>query len=179
MTSSPSYITKNRCGIYCFQYAVPSTIYQIGKNQPKKLFRKSLHTRERREALKHARILWLIMDKLLNKYFEDPIALGKAMQLLQRYESYANSDWETVQSEFLDKLDDEADWPLLNSALSMREESLANEEKKESEIIHLNKLIKHLMNSNNISRKAFLMYMFSVSIHSLMKIILILIDGNH
>ena len=84
MTSSPSYITKNRLGIYCFQYAIPSIIVKTGQNQLKQLFRKSLHTRNRREALKQARFLWLIMDKLADKYFRDPMSYGKAMELLKR-----------------------------------------------------------------------------------------------
>lgn len=145
MNSSPSYITKNRLGIYCFQYAIPSIIYKNGKNQPKKLFRKSLRTRERREALKQARILWLVMDKLINKYFDDPFAFGKAMGLLKTLDSFAASDWETVQRDFLDKLDDETDSPILCLALEMRDESLAIDAKNEEELSRCKKIIDLLM----------------------------------
>lgn len=64
MTKTPSYITKNRVGTYCFQYVLPSIIHSDSKNSTKKLFRKSLKTKNRRNALRLARILWLIMDNL-------------------------------------------------------------------------------------------------------------------
>ena len=143
MTSSPSYITKNRLGIYCFQYAIPSIIVKTGQNQLKQLFRKSLHTRNRREALKQARFLWLIMDKLADKYFRDPASYGKAMELLKRYDSFINCDWTTIEEQFFDKLDSESEIPLLDSAIKMRVEYSAKEIEQQQLINHYKKLLEH------------------------------------
>ena len=143
MTSSPSYITKNRLGIYCFQYAIPSIIVKTGQNQLKQLFRKSLHTRNRREALKQARFLWLIMDKLADKYFRDPASYGKAMELLKRYDSFINCDWTTIEEQFFDKLDSESEIPLLDSAIKMRVEYSAKEIEQQQLINHYKKLLVH------------------------------------
>lgn len=123
MTFTPSYITKNRLGIHCFQYVIPAIIYRQFLSPNKKLFRKSLKTRERRTALKRARVLWLTMDKLINKFSQEPDSLAKAMKLLSQYDSFAHCDWETVQTEFLDKLDGELDTNLLILVLESREET--------------------------------------------------------
>ena len=85
MTSkAPSYITKNRLGIYYFQYCLPNIFVKNDGKSCKRIFRKSLHTRNRRDALKLSRILWLIMDGLKLKYFSDPESFGKAMKLLMQ-----------------------------------------------------------------------------------------------
>ena len=62
MISSPSYLSKNRCGIFYFQYRVPTRFIQ-GTNS-RKLIRVSLHTREQREAIKFARYWSFFVDKL-------------------------------------------------------------------------------------------------------------------
>ena len=64
-STGPSYLTKNRFGIYYLQLRVPLHIRQ---NRPgcQKLIRKSLRTRNRREALRLARRLVVWMEQ--NKY---------------------------------------------------------------------------------------------------------------
>ena len=132
MTKTPSYITKNRVGTYCFQFVLPSIIDAYGKNTTKKLFRKSLKTKNRRNALRSARILWLIMDNLYKKYFKDPLQLGRALELVQNYDNYVGVEWEIVQSEFLDDLN-ELDRVLLDLGLGMRIDHIAEEEQKAKE----------------------------------------------
>ena len=129
MASSPSYITKNRLGIYCFQYVIPILRPIIEVKSSKKLFRKSLKTRVRREALKHARLLWLIMDKLSEKYFDDAVAFGKAMELLKKYDSFSGSDWITIEEQFFHQIDQVSELPLLNLALEMRKDQQQAETK--------------------------------------------------
>ena len=58
---NPSYITKNRLGIYIFQYRIPKHIRDFHPNL-KKLIRKSLKTRNRQEALRLARKLAVMME---------------------------------------------------------------------------------------------------------------------
>ena len=62
--SSPSYITKNKFGVYYFQYSLK--IIRSGKNSKyqRVLYRKSLRTKERRKALLLSRYLWLAMTKI-------------------------------------------------------------------------------------------------------------------
>jgi len=63
MTSNTtSYITKNRLGIYYFQFCLPNIFVKNDGKSSKRIFRKSLHTRNRRDALKQSRVFWLIMD---------------------------------------------------------------------------------------------------------------------
>lgn len=145
MTSNPSYITKNRLGIYCFQYAIPSTISRLSEKPLKQLFRKSLRTRNRREALKQARFLWLIMDKLVDKYSHDHVTYGKVMELLMRYDSFANCDWQTIEEEFFDQLDDESEMPLLNSALKLRAESAITKSEKDRLFNLHEKIVEYLL----------------------------------
>ena len=153
MTNTPSYITKNRVGTYCFQYVLPSIIIVEGKSSTKKLFRKSLKTKNRRNALRSARILWLIMEKLFNKYFKDPHQLGRALELLQKHDSYTEFEWEIFQSEFLDDLDD-LDRNLLDLGLSMRIDQIEEERRRTKatadEISALRKTIDFLTNINPI-----------------------------
>ena len=84
MGSAPTYITKNRLGIYCFQYAIPSIIHRTSEKQNKRIFGKSLRTKDRRLALNQARLLWLTMEKLVKKYFGDNIQFAKAMKIFAR-----------------------------------------------------------------------------------------------
>ena len=153
MTNTPSYITKNRVGTYCFQYVLPSIIMVDGKNSTKKLFRKSLKTKNRRNALRSARILWLIMEKLFNKYFNDPRQLGRALELVQKHDSYNEFEFEIFQSEFLDDLDD-LDRNLLDLGLSMRIDQIEEERQRTKatadEINGLRKTIDYLTNINPI-----------------------------
>jgi integrase len=105
VTFSPSYLMKNRYGIFYFQYRIPSKFLKIAHGR--KLFRVSLRTRVRREALKQARKWAILMDKLANQFFDSPESFGKGMELLMKYQKEAgpSSDWETVE-EFLMNLDE-------------------------------------------------------------------------
>lgn len=109
MTFSPSYLMKNRYGIFYFQYRIPTNFLKItsGRN----LVRFSLRTRVRREALKQARKWSILMDKLALQFFNSPEFYGKAMELLMKYQKVAgaaSADWETVE-EFLMELDERED----------------------------------------------------------------------
>lgn len=59
---SPSYITKNRLGIYILQVRVPSNIL-LARPSTKPIIRKSLRTRNRRVALRHARRMIVQMEE--------------------------------------------------------------------------------------------------------------------
>lgn len=143
MTSrTPSYITKNRLGIYYFQYCLPNIFFKNDGESVKRIFRKSLHTRNRRDALKQSRVLWLIMDNLKLRYFSDPNSFGKAMELLMQFEKYKNSSWKEIEESFLCNLD-ETDDLLLDQALKYQlEHNKANQEKSE-QIKFLQDLLKH------------------------------------
>ena len=130
-SSVPRYITQNRLGIYYFQYRIPTKIF----NNSKCLFRKSLKTRHFSEAISLSRYVWVIMDSLNKKFFSDPVAYGKAMELLMRYESVEQLNWNAVQS-FLQELDI-GDSELLERALKQR--------KSDSEGIE--KTISHIQNA--------------------------------
>jgi len=84
---NPTYITKNRLGIYYFQYSyTDEENSQFGSSVKRKLIRKSLKTRIKRDALLHAKHLWLLMNKIHKKYFQNPELFGIAMKLVAQYE---------------------------------------------------------------------------------------------
>ena len=112
MKSVPSYLTINRCGIYYFQYRVPKHFIQNGSRR--RLIRSSLHTRDRRHALKMARKWAVWMDDLAKRFFKHPETFGKAMELLMLYKSQ-NDNWESVER-FLMGLNEDED-QLLDSAI--------------------------------------------------------------
>jgi integrase len=100
--SVPSYLTVNRCGIFYFQYRIPTNFIRNGTTR--KLFRKSLHTRDRRHALKLARRWAVWMDDLATRFFKHPESFGKAMELLMTFKGMEDH-WESVEH-FLMGLDD-------------------------------------------------------------------------
>ena len=126
--SHPTYITKNRLGIYCFQYSYRGIPVFQGDSPPKKLFRKSLGTRSKLEAQISARYLWLIMQEIHKKYFSNPKLYGKAMELLSRYETASLQGWDCVDS-FLAELDD-GDDKLLDLAIKQIKEDSGHLEAK-------------------------------------------------
>ena len=75
----PSYITQNRLGIFLFQYRIPKRygIKQI-------FFRISLRTRENKQALRQARKLAVIMEEILQEYYNDPDQLKIALREAKR-----------------------------------------------------------------------------------------------
>lgn len=106
--SGPSYITKNRLGTYYFQYSYIANEEVLGARVIRKLFRRSLKTKSRAEALISARYLWVVMQSIQKKYFSNPKLYGRAMELLSQYEALRLSGWEAVD-EFLSKLDEDDD----------------------------------------------------------------------
>lgn len=133
---NPTYLTKNRFQIFYFQYS-----YTDNSNK-RKLIRKSLKTRNPKEALEHARYLWLQMMKIHKKYFTDAERYGKAMTLLAKYEELGASYIEALP--FLDEIDDE-DNDLLTRALNQKLEELPNKDtdSKEHYLELLNNLMSH------------------------------------
>jgi hypothetical protein len=80
---SPSYLIKNRYGIFYFQYRIPAKLLAYSNSQ--KFVRLSLRTRIRRDALMQSRMLRTILDKLANQFFTSTESFGKGMALLMKY----------------------------------------------------------------------------------------------
>lgn len=142
MTFSPSYLMKNRYGIFYFQYRIPSNFLKIANGR--KLIRISLRTRVRRDALKQARKWSILMDELALRFFNSSESFGKGMELLMEYQRLAKEspDWE-VMEDFLMRLDEGED-AVLNMAIKYREASVGNSEKLIQEIGLLKKTIEIL-----------------------------------
>ena len=124
-TKSPSYLTKNRLGIFIFQYRFPNSVQ---KNLPKQkiLFRRTLKTRDKRLAERRARYWWVIMDELTRKYFDTPKMYAKAIELMSEYQSVENLSWSEVEA-YMSELDsDESD--LLKKAIDLQAEKRLIEE---------------------------------------------------
>jgi integrase len=102
-TRSPSYLTKNRLGIFIFQYRFPKAVQKI-LIPPKILFRRTLKTRDKRLAEQRARKWWVILDELERKYFDTPRMYAKAIQLLSEYQAVENLSWNEVEA-YLSELD--------------------------------------------------------------------------
>lgn len=103
MTSKlPSYITKNNFGVFIFQYRFQKKVREL---QPdiQVLFRRSLHTRSRREAAKRARIWYILMDEITERIITDHECYGRAMALLRRYRQIEHLSWDKAE-EFLSEL---------------------------------------------------------------------------
>ena len=60
----------------------------------------------------------MIMDELAKRFFADPAAYARAVELLARYEEVENLNWESVE-DYLAGLD-EGETALLDTALSHR-----------------------------------------------------------
>lgn len=83
MAQNPTYLTKNRLGVFIFQFRNPISIVNQCTNV-KALFRVSLSTRDYRVALSAARYWRVKMQNLIEKYFDDPESYGKAQALLMK-----------------------------------------------------------------------------------------------
>ena len=136
----PSYLIKNRYGIFYFQYRIPTKLLEYSKG--KKLVRVSLRTRIRRDALNHARMLRIIMDKLTNQFFNSSESFGKGMALLMKYNEMQPCDWDTMQS-FLEELDEYED-DNLNRAIKYSTAQLLDTQKIIDENDFLKKTIEVL-----------------------------------
>jgi integrase len=121
-----SYTTRNRLGIYIFQYRIPAR-FKHNYSSRKLHFRKSLKTRNKRVAVKRARQWIMLMDELAKKYFHDPSLYKAAMQLLAEHEvaEHLYDDWLDYESNFLSMLDLDED-KLLERAISYKREFEAN-----------------------------------------------------
>lgn len=135
-----SYTTQNRLGIYYFQYAFPKLVRHLYPEFPK-LFRKSLRTRCKYEAEKSARYWWCKMDELTRRLLlTNPVAAGKATELLMLYKEVEHQDWQTAEN-FLSNLDD-AETKILDCAIKL--------ERNNSPAPYINNIRqqdKHLQNS--------------------------------
>jgi integrase len=85
MAQNPTYLTKNRLGTFIFQFRNPIYLTRQSSNV-RANFRISLRTRNYKVALKSARIWWLVMQKIKEKYFDDADAFGDAQKLLFKLE---------------------------------------------------------------------------------------------
>ena len=106
-SNTPSYITQNRLGIYLFQFKIPQH-FRINQPQLGILFRKSLRTRNKRDAIQLARRLALFMDDLAKQFFNDSEAYAKSIKLLQECKDAESlyPRWEEFEQCFLLNLDD-------------------------------------------------------------------------
>lgn len=117
---NPTYITKNRLGIYYFQYSYTYQIEESSNHEKKGLFRKSLGTRNKKEALLKAKFAWIVMTKIQKKYFKNAELFGIGMKLLAQFDYVSTLDWDSV-NDFLAELDED-DSELLDLAIKQREQ---------------------------------------------------------
>jgi integrase len=100
----PYYLTRNFHGIFVFQYRSSNQLRSIHP-QFQLLFRRSLFTRDKREAIRKAKLWTIVMDELSAKLLNDPESYGRAMTLLKKYQQLEDFSWETVE-DFLSQLSD-------------------------------------------------------------------------
>jgi hypothetical protein len=117
---NPTYITKNRLGIYYFQYSYTYQSNDSFSITRRALFRKSLRTRDKKEAILRAKFAWIFMTKIQKKYFKDAELLGIGMKLLAQWDFVRSQDWESADN-FLAELDDD-EIELLELAEKQREQ---------------------------------------------------------
>ncbi len=107
---NPSFLVRNRLGIYYFQRRVPEKFRALTPTLP--IFvRLSLHTKTISLARKLARLLAAMWDQRAQTYFKSEDDYHRGMKLLEQYLSVAstNGSFEEV-SKFLDNLDDVSDY---------------------------------------------------------------------
>jgi integrase len=111
MGSSPSFIYRNRCGIFCFQRRIPLRFRQRTQSLPS-VVRFSLQTKNKSVAKRLARTLSAMMDLRAKQYFKDEESFHRAMKLFQQYLDARSkaSSLEQLQEEFFDHLDDVTDF---------------------------------------------------------------------
>jgi integrase len=95
------------------------------QNPKRKLFRKSLKTRNKSEATIKARYLWLIMEQIYKKYFKDPETYAKAMRLVAKSEFADTLNFDDAR-EIYDEFD-EYDDHLLELGKLQKEEDFLQE----------------------------------------------------
>ncbi len=111
----------NRLGFCIFQCCIPGHLRKANPSLGRS-FRKSLHTRNRRKALRHAKVLSVMMDELAKQYFHDAAPCARALKLLQEYRSAENlyPTWKQFEEHFLMDLDDR-EMNLLKRIIAHRE----------------------------------------------------------
>ena len=107
MSSIPSFLYRNRCGIFCFQRRIPE-YFSKRESQLPPLFRKSLGTKNKRVALRKARKLSVMFDELAQQYFGSADEFAAALKLLQQCKTaeQSSANFEEFEASFLDNLDD-------------------------------------------------------------------------
>ena len=106
MVKPPSYITKNRLGIYSFQARLPTAITRYNPHL-KHLLRFTLETRDKATALRLARRKIVVLDTIRLLFNDDSKSASRAVELWVEYEKTTGTrlGWATVD-EFLSELDD-------------------------------------------------------------------------
>jgi integrase len=117
MVKPPSYITKNRLGIYSFQVRLPTAITRYNPHL-KHLLRFTLETRDKAIALRLARRKIVVLDSIRLLFKDDSKSTARAVELWVEYEKSIGTrfGWAAVD-EFLSELDD-GDRHLLEAILS-------------------------------------------------------------
>ena len=116
VNTNPTYLVKNRFGVYYFQRRIPL-------NGPKrypsltKLVRLSLRTKSKKEALRLVRLLLVMWESnsRAKKYFQNEDDYDDAMVLFQKFNQLKKLSFEDVQGQLLDSMDEWQDY-LLNQA---------------------------------------------------------------
>ncbi|WP_096087612.1 DUF6538 domain-containing protein [Agaribacterium haliotis] len=116
-----SYLTKNRKGTYVFQMRVPKHIVHTYPDLKPTIWH-SLRTKDRSEAEKRARRLWVMFDQLSER-FNDPKVFGKAMELLKGYDDACKKGNYMEYIEDLDDTLEDGEYALFERVLSYRSEA--------------------------------------------------------
>jgi len=121
-SKSYPYLTKSKHGIWYFQRWAPKSLRRLSSSL-RPIFRISLRTRSKQEALRLSRIYMVNIDKFADKYFDNPKQFGRAMELLAKSVIAENSStsFEEYEDIFLSDLD-ELDDSLLSDAKSFQED---------------------------------------------------------
>lgn len=99
---NPTYLYKNRLGVYCFQRRVPETF----KTEALPTYvRFSLKTKHLRTALKCARKIAVKFDALAQQYFETEEGFARAVKLLQEDNEILNNSLSLADYELKSNLD--------------------------------------------------------------------------
>lgn len=140
MARNPSYLTKNRLGIFIFQCRTPIYIVKQIPNV-RVNFRISLRTRNIRKARKLARIWWLIMEEIYKKYFNDAESYGKAIELLARYKDILKCESFDQAEPLLTELNEYEDHLLSKViACELEEDSIRNAKINEEVLARLKEI---------------------------------------
>jgi len=100
VNSSPTYLVKNRFGVYYFQRRLP---LDVQKRSPSltKLVRLSLRTKSKKEALRLVRLLLVMWDSRAKKYFKTEDDYDDAMVLFEKYKKYSELSFEDAQDQLI------------------------------------------------------------------------------